>query len=100
MMDKLTKAMADIEDEQVINLVETQLSEGREPFLILGNLKEGMDIVGKRFSDNEYFLVELVISADVFQRAMDLVINFPLEMFGCIIPCCVKISSDMPKNAT
>jgi len=71
MMDKLTKAMADIEDEQVINLVETQLSEGREPFLILGNLKEGMDIVGKRFSDNEYFLVELVMSADVFQRAME-----------------------------
>ncbi|MHA1862385.1 MAG: cobalamin B12-binding domain-containing protein [Candidatus Thorarchaeota archaeon] len=70
-MDKLTKAMADIEDEQVINLVETQLSEGREPFLILGNLKEGMDIVGKRFSDNEYFLVELVMSADVFQRAME-----------------------------
>lgn len=71
MMDKLTKAMADIEDEQVINLVETQLSEGREPFLILGNLKEGMDIVGKRFSDSEYFLVELVMSADVFQRAME-----------------------------
>jgi len=70
-MDKLTKAMADIEDEQVINLVETQLSEGRAPFLILGNLKEGMDIVGKRFSDNEYFLVELVMSADVFQRAME-----------------------------
>jgi len=70
-MDKLTQAMADIEDDQVINLVETQLSEGREPFLILGDLKEGMDIVGKRFSDNEYFLVELVMSADVFQRAME-----------------------------
>ncbi len=70
-MNDLTNAMADIEDEKVIDLVETQLSEGREPFLIIGDLKEGMDIVGQRFSDNEYFLVELVMSADVFKRAME-----------------------------
>ena len=70
-MNDLTIAMADIEDEQVIDLVEKQLTEGREPFLILGDLKEGMDIVGQRFSDNEYFLVELVMSADVFKRAME-----------------------------
>ncbi len=70
-MNDLTTAMADIEDEQVMALVEKQVSEGRDPFLILGNLKEGMDIVGQRFSDNEYFLVELVMSADVFKRAME-----------------------------
>ncbi len=70
-MNDLTTAMADIEDEQVMDLVEKQVSEGRDPFLILGNLKEGMDIVGQRFSDNEYFLVELVMSADVFKRAME-----------------------------
>jgi len=69
-MRDLTTAIADIEDEQVIDLVEKQLSEGRNPFLILGDLKKGMDIVGQRFSDNEYFLVELVMSADVFTRAM------------------------------
>ncbi len=70
-MSDLTTAMADIEDEQVIDLVEKQVSEGRDPFLILGDLKEGMDIVGQRFSDNEYFLVELVMSADIFKRAME-----------------------------
>ena len=70
MMRDLTTAIADIEDEQVIDLVEKQLSEGRNPFLILGDLKKGMDIVGQKFSDNEYFLVELVMSADVFTRAM------------------------------
>jgi methanogenic corrinoid protein MtbC1 len=69
-MSELSTAMADIEDEHVISMVEKQISEGRDPFLILGDLKKGMDIVGQRFSDNEYFLVELVMSADVFTRAM------------------------------
>jgi methanogenic corrinoid protein MtbC1 len=46
-MSDLITAMADIEDEKVIDLIEKQLSEGREPYLILGDLKEGMDIVGQ-----------------------------------------------------
>jgi methanogenic corrinoid protein MtbC1 len=71
-MTDLITAMADIEDELVIELIEKQLSEGKEPFHILGDLKKGMDIVGQRFSDNEYFLVELVMSADVFKRAMEI----------------------------
>ena len=71
-MSDLITAMADIKDEQVIDLIEKQLAEGREPFRILGDLKEGMDIVGQRFSDNEYFLVELVMSAEVFKRAMEI----------------------------
>ncbi len=71
-MSDLITAMADIEDEQVIDLIEKHLAEGREPFQILGDLKKGMDIVGQRFSDNEYFLVELVMSAEVFKRAMEI----------------------------
>ncbi|MGY5859899.1 MAG: cobalamin-dependent protein [Candidatus Thorarchaeota archaeon] len=71
-MSDLITAMADIDDEKVIEFIEKHLSEGREPFLILGDLKEGMDIVGQRFSDNEYFLVELVMSAEVFKRSMEI----------------------------
>jgi methanogenic corrinoid protein MtbC1 len=31
-----------------------------------------MDVVGQRFSDNEYFLVELVMSADLFKQTMEI----------------------------
>ena len=71
-MSALTTAMADIEDEEVIQLVEKQLAEGKDPSHILGDLKKGMDIVGQRFSDNEYFLVELAMSAEIFQQALDI----------------------------
>jgi methanogenic corrinoid protein MtbC1 len=70
-MTDLIMAMADIDDERVLSLIETYLLENRDPYSILSDLKEGMDIVGERFSNNEYFLVELVLSADVFKRAMD-----------------------------
>ena len=69
-MNDLVTAMADIDDENVIELIKKYLSEGREPFLILGDLKDGMNIVGQRFSDNEYFLVELVMSAELFKQSM------------------------------
>ncbi|TFG32350.1 cobalamin-binding protein [Candidatus Thorarchaeota archaeon] len=71
-MNDLITAMADIEDETVIALIKKHLEEGTEPFQILGDLKKGMDIVGQRFSDNEYFLVELVMSAEIFKRAMEI----------------------------
>ncbi|MHA2380047.1 MAG: cobalamin B12-binding domain-containing protein [Candidatus Thorarchaeota archaeon] len=71
-MNELTEALVELAEKEVRDLVETHLSEGRDPLKILANLKEGMDIVGQRFSEGEYFLVELVMSAEVFNRAMDI----------------------------
>jgi corrinoid protein of di/trimethylamine methyltransferase len=69
-MTDITKAMAELEDNDVMQSLEEQLSSGKDPFLILKELKDGMDVVGDRFSTGEYFLVELVMSADIFKRAM------------------------------
>ena len=70
-MSELTTAMADLEDKDVKRLLEERLSEGTDSFRVLQELKEGMDIVGERFSTGEYFIVELVMSADIFKRAME-----------------------------
>ena len=64
--------MVELEEKSVRELVETHLSEGKDPLKILEDLKEGMDIVGQKFAEGEYFLVELVMSADVFNRALDI----------------------------
>ena len=71
-MNELTQAMADLDDQKVMELVSRQLSAGTAPVQILDDLRCGMDIVGDKFSKNEYFLVELVMSADVFKKAMAL----------------------------
>ncbi len=71
-MNALIDAFADLEDEKVLELVKKQLEEERNPAEILDDLKKGMDRVGERFSNNEYFLVELVMSADVFSSALEI----------------------------
>jgi methanogenic corrinoid protein MtbC1 len=70
-MSELTTAMADLEDESVMELLNKHLNDGNDPFATLQELKKGMDIVGERFSNGEYFLVELVMSADIFNRALE-----------------------------
>ena len=70
-MSELTTAMADLEDESVMEHLNKRLNEGQDPFQTLQELKKGMDIVGERFSNGEYFLVELVMSADIFNRALE-----------------------------
>lgn len=71
-MNALIDAFANLEDEKVLELVKKQLEEERNPAEILDDLKKGMDRVGERFSNNEYFLVELVMSADVFSSALEI----------------------------
>jgi 5-methyltetrahydrofolate--homocysteine methyltransferase len=71
-MNELTMALVELEEKSVRELVGTHLSEGKDPMKILEDLKEGMDIVGQKFAEGEYFLVELVMSADVFNRALDI----------------------------
>ncbi|MFX0053803.1 MAG: B12-binding domain-containing protein [Promethearchaeota archaeon] len=70
-MNELTEALAELEENTVQEMVEKQIAEGRNPLKILEDLKQGMDIVGKRFSENEYFLVELVVSAEIFNKALE-----------------------------
>lgn len=71
-MNELTQALVDLEEKSVRELVKAQLSDGKDPLRILEDLKEGMDIVGQRFAEGEYFLVELVMSANVFNRALEI----------------------------
>jgi methanogenic corrinoid protein MtbC1 len=51
-MNELTQAMADLDDQKVMQLLNKQLSAGTAPVQILDDLRRGMDIVGDKFSKN------------------------------------------------
>ena len=53
--------------------VEAELSAGKDPMAILEEVQAGMEIVGKRFEDGEYYLSELLYAADIFKK-----VNAPL----------------------
>ncbi|MCR4435240.1 MAG: cobalamin-dependent protein [Clostridiales bacterium] len=69
MSQKLIDAMADLDEDLIVSEVKA-LVEKKVPTLeIISYLQEGMGIVGKRFEQKEYFLSELIMSAELFNTA-------------------------------
>jgi len=68
MADKLVDALADIREDEAMDLVQQYLDEGRDPVEILEFARQAMDLVGKRFAEGEYFLPELVMAGEMLNE--------------------------------
>jgi dimethylamine corrinoid protein len=69
----LAQALGDLQESEVMAGVEAELSAGKDPMAILAEVQAGMEIVGKRFEEGEYYLSELLYAADIFKQ-----VNVPL----------------------
>ena len=69
----LAQALGDLQESEVIAGVEAELSAGKDPMAVLAEVQAGMEIVGKRFEEGEYYLSELLYAADIFKQ-----VNVPL----------------------
>ncbi len=78
---RMIKAMGDLDEEEVLQLVEGMLSSGVEPLRIIEMCREGFDIVGERYEKREYFLSGLILSDEIFKSVMEL-----LDRSGCFVP--------------
>jgi dimethylamine corrinoid protein len=65
----LAQSVGDLEEDKTVSLVEEKLAAGEAALSILEELQAGMSIVGKRFEEGEYYLSELIYSADIFKKA-------------------------------
>jgi Predicted cobalamin binding protein len=72
MSKKLVEAMADLDEDVLLEEVKALKDQGVPELDIIGSLQEGMGVVGKRFEEKEYFLSELIMSAEVFNEATKL----------------------------
>jgi corrinoid protein of di/trimethylamine methyltransferase len=72
-INQLINAVIEGEPDQVVELTRQALAAGIEPMIIIDQgLIPGMDVVGEKFSSGEYFLPNLIISANSMQEAMKL----------------------------
>jgi len=72
-MSELADAIAELNEDEAKRLVREKIDAGVEPLSIVDECREGMDIVGGRYKDKEYFLSELIVSGEIFKEAMAVV---------------------------
>ncbi|OLN29817.1 cobalamin B12-binding domain-containing protein [Desulfosporosinus metallidurans] len=68
--DSLSKAIAELEEQQVAELVKERLDNGVTPLEIVNSLQQGMAEAGGRFESGEYFLGELIMCGEIMQDSM------------------------------
>jgi len=73
MREDLMNLLADLKEEEALNLVRESLDAGVDPLAILEECRKGMEIVGKRFAGGEYFLPELIFSGENVKQITELV---------------------------
>ncbi len=73
MKDKLVTAIADMNEDEAMQLAQAMLDSGQDPQVILDAASQAMTIVGNRFDTKEYFLPELIIAGDMMKAIGDLV---------------------------
>ena len=65
---QLVEAIAEMREEEAFALAKAMLDRGEDPIRVLELCREAMDIVGKRFERQEYFLPELVLAGEMLEN--------------------------------
>ncbi len=73
MASDLAVLLSDLKEQEALDAVKKKLDDGVDPMEILGQAREGMEIVGERFSKGEYFLPDLIYSGEILKGITALV---------------------------
>ncbi|MCS7280161.1 MAG: cobalamin-dependent protein [Desulfobacterota bacterium] len=73
MNEDLVRKMADLMEDEVLEIVKTEIDKGTDPFLILDSARAAMEIVGARFERGEYFLPDLIMAGEILRAVSELV---------------------------
>ncbi|MGD0153547.1 MAG: cobalamin-dependent protein [Thermacetogeniaceae bacterium] len=72
MYDEIVTALSELDEDTVLDGVKDLFNKGVPAIDILAALQRGMEAVGQKFETKEYFLSELIMSADIFKSATDI----------------------------
>ena len=65
----LSQALGALDEAKVDEEVRRELAAETPALSILGELQEGMQLVGEQYECNEYFLSELILASEIFKNA-------------------------------
>ncbi|MFX0188265.1 MAG: cobalamin-dependent protein [Candidatus Hodarchaeota archaeon] len=71
--EKLTELIIELEVDDIADAVKEALEiDGKDPFEVLNALTKGMDEVGRRYDEKEYYLTELVLAGETMKEAFNI----------------------------
>ena len=68
----LAQLLSDLKEDEAKEYVKEALEKGTDPTKLLEEAKEGMSIVGQRFSNGEYFIPDLLYSGEIMKELVAL----------------------------
>ena len=69
--NKFKDAIIELKYDEISAMVQSALDTGYNPLEILNSLKQGLDVVGERYHNKEYFLSELFMAGETMSAAME-----------------------------
>lgn len=83
-MGELKAALIELNKGGVLTAVKTDIEAGRDPLKIVDEARDGMEEVGQKFEAGEYFLMELMRAAQIFEAAAEVLNPVIKERYGDI----------------
>ena len=71
MTETLTGALVEMREDDVLAAVRAANEAGAAPADVIASLQAGMKTIGDKYEAGEYFLSELIMSAEIFKRALE-----------------------------
>jgi len=73
MNERIAALIAEVEEDKTLEEVRRALDDGADPLSLVEALREGMSVVGDKYEAKEYFLPDLILSAEIFKQAIALI---------------------------
>ena len=70
---QLIHLLANLEEDAVLEMVNNRIQAGDDLMQILEECNEGMQIVGKRYEDGEYYIAGLIMSGEIFREVVEII---------------------------
>ncbi len=69
----LVQLLADLEEEAVLEIVRNRMQAGDDLMQILEECNEGMQLVGTRYEQGEYYIAGLIMSGEIFREVVEMI---------------------------
>ena len=78
----LAEALVALDKDAALAATEEALDAGQDPLALVDEARQGLEVVGKKFDSGEFFLMELMRAAQIFQSVADVLNPRIVETYG------------------